>query len=150
MIKYGVVGCLFVALFLGLSGCKTSQTVESVSRFEGDWKVVSMHVNGKPVESAALANHGFGFNQGRFIKTEVTGITAKALQGSITLDSTKSPAEVDLVHTEGDNAGKIQRGIYVFEDDKLKLCYGDLDAPRPTEFTPGDKITLVVLARISP
>jgi uncharacterized protein (TIGR03067 family) len=65
------------------------------------------------------------------------------------IDARKRPKHIDLIGTEGDNAGKAAQGIYVLEGDTLKICYTMPGAQRPKEFesTTGSGATLVVWKR---
>jgi uncharacterized protein (TIGR03067 family) len=57
-------------------------------------------------------------------------------RGSIKVDSSKKPMTIDLLIAEGDDAGKIQLGIFEVTGDTIRA---NLDRPgagqRPTDFT---------------
>lgn len=60
---------------------------------------------------------------------------ANSVTATIQVDSSKTPKEIDLTVTAGENKGKTFKGIYKITDDNLTICRGltEKDA-RPTEF----------------
>jgi uncharacterized protein (TIGR03067 family) len=73
-------------------------------------------------------------------------------KGTIKLDPSRSPGEIDFQIREGKNEGKTGLGIYAWDGEHLKLCLGSVEAgTRPKDFTsmPEDRI-LIVLKRQSP
>jgi RNA polymerase sigma factor (sigma-70 family) len=66
--------------------------------------------------------------------------------GTIKLDPSKDPMEIDLQFQEGRKAGKTGPGIYAWDGENLKLCMGDPDGgTRPTDFTtkPEERILII-------
>jgi hypothetical protein len=55
-----------------------------------------------------------------------------------------------FVYYNGPKEGQTRYGIYALEDNKLKLCMGEVGQPRPTEFAakPGSGNTLRVFKRV--
>ena len=57
-------------------------------------------------------------------------------RGTIKLDAAKKPMTIDLIITEGSDAGKTQLGIIEATGDTLRASFGFAGAPqRPTDFT---------------
>lgn len=107
--------------------------------------MVSHLVNGKPDEvlkDAVRVVEGDKF----FIKKGDKTLRAATMK----LDPTKNPKWIDIIFTEGPEKGKTRLGIYGLEGDTQKICYGDLDKNRPTEFVskPGTGHRLVVFKRV--
>ena len=48
-----------------------------------------------------------------------------------TLDTTKTPAHIDMVYSDGPNQGKTVKGVYELKGDTLKLCVSPPDGDRP-------------------
>jgi uncharacterized protein (TIGR03067 family) len=117
-------------------------------RYEGTWQVVALEVDGNKVaeEDAKKIT----------VRNEADGkwtieVEGKVIaRGSSEIDPTKKPKTVDLLHTEGQNQGKTQRGIYELGDDTRKVCLAQPDQERPTEFaaTAGSGHILAVLKRV--
>ena len=66
-----------------------------------------------------------------------------------TIDTTKTPAAIDLVQKQGRMDFKLA-GIFKIEGDKLTLCLSFLDAARPTEFvsTAASQTILLEMKRV--
>ena len=60
---------------------------------------------------------------------------ANSLTATIKVDSSKTPKEIDLTFTTGENKGKTVKGIYKIAGDDLTICRGLTEKEaRPTEF----------------
>ena len=62
------------------------------------------------------------------------------LDGRYTINTDKTPNEIDLTVQD-----KKFLGIYAFENDNLKLCMGEIEKNRPTEFVAPTKERLTIL-----
>ena len=68
-------------------------------------------------------------------------------ESTYTLDTTKSPVEIEMIGTEGDLKGKPALGIIKLNGGILTLCYvlpGGGERPKTFESQPGSKTTLTV------
>jgi uncharacterized protein (TIGR03067 family) len=65
------------------------------------------------------------------------------------LPSHQKAARLDIMVEQGANSGETQLGIYAVKDGMVKICFGQPDKPRSTEFSSkeGSGNTLVVLER---
>ena len=65
-------------------------------------------------------------------------------ESDFSVDSTKEPKEIDMTSGNG-----VSRGIYEFQNDQLRICYGKPGANRPKEFAtkPNSDLKLLVLKR---
>ncbi len=72
--------------------------------------------------------------------------------GTIKIDSTKMPKEIDVMDASGMKNGKTQLGIYELDGDTYKYCVAPAGKPRPTEFTSkeGSGHSLIVSKREKP
>ena len=64
-----------------------------------------------------------------------------------TLDTSKSPVEIEMIGTEGDLKGKSALGVIKLNGGILTLCYvlpGGGERPKTFESQPGSKTTLTV------
>jgi RNA polymerase sigma factor (sigma-70 family) len=73
-------------------------------------------------------------------------------KGTIKLDPSRNPMEIDLQFQDGKHAGQTALGIYAWDGEELKLCGAGPDAgARPTDFTTTTRDRfLVVLKRQGP
>jgi uncharacterized protein (TIGR03067 family) len=70
-------------------------------------------------------------------------------KGTIKLNPSANPKEMDIIGADGPNQGKTFLCIYDLSGDKLKICYDLSCTGRPTEFksTTGTKLFLVTYER---
>jgi RNA polymerase sigma factor (sigma-70 family) len=73
-------------------------------------------------------------------------------KGTLRLDPSRNPMEIDLTVHEGKNAGQTHLAIYAWDGANVKFCMAKEGQPRPTDFTtrPGDTRVLVVMGRQNP
>ena len=102
-----------------------------LEQMQGTWLVVSLTEEGKVVPAKeteilemVIAKDVFTvFEKGKMV-----------VQDRIKLDPSKKPKEIDFTHLVGDDKGKTEPGIYVFEKDQLKICLNEKGKDRPTVF----------------
>jgi len=99
-------------------------------KFAGTWTAVAIERDGKPVPADDLAKvklvvKGAGY-------TLETG--HQTIAGTHKLDPKQTPKTIDAVRSEGPDKGKTIRGIYELTGDSYKVCFGEPDGKRPTEF----------------
>jgi uncharacterized protein (TIGR03067 family) len=111
----------------------------------GEWAMVSVIQNGKPLEENFVKAGKRLANKGQ-MKVTVMGQTV--MTARFTPDPTKSPCEMD--YQLGGPKGARQLGIYKLDGDCLTTCFGVPGAPRPTAFSsdPGSNHTLSVWRRL--
>jgi uncharacterized protein (TIGR03067 family) len=116
-------------------------------KFLGTWEIASLEAGGKKESEANLKDL-------RMVYT-ADGYTLKmgretVVQGTYTLDPTKSPKAIDLKDAGGPDRGKAQLGIYQFEGDTLKICVekaGEKRRPAVFATRPNTGLQLMVLRR---
>jgi uncharacterized protein (TIGR03067 family) len=122
---------------------------KDLAAMQGDWQCLAMTVDGQVVPDDDA--------QGLFRTVKGDQYTVsrydKAIgKGTIKLDATKSPKEVDA--TPAGPAGKAgpMKGIYEVGPDTLKLCFARPGKDRPKDFTSkaGAGHTLTVWTREKP
>jgi uncharacterized protein (TIGR03067 family) len=113
-----------------------------VEKFRGTWTVSGCEKAGQKAPAEEVKKLGLIFTESEF--TWKTG--AHDVQGTFSLDATKSPRQITMSHE-----GKKLAGIYRLEGDELKICISHGD-DRPVDFTTkdGTMTMLLVLKREKP
>ena len=115
---------------------------DAAAPLQGRWVVVDGEHNGKPMK---------GLNGGIMTVTgtafEIRTASGNMLKGTLKLDATKKPAQMDMVHADG----AVWEAVYETTGDTFRLNYvlkGEKD-PRPTSFKTSEKTeeSLVVMQR---
>ena len=100
---------------------------DALKSLQGRWVVTGGEHNGKPMDSlkgGVMTITGSNF--------EIRTASGNMLRGSLRADASKRPAEVDLVHADGEK----WEAIYAVEANTLKLNYVEAGGkdPRPKAF----------------
>src|SRR4051794_7154992 len=135
-----------VALLLA-AGDKKDVDAAELKKFAGAWAIQSQEHGGQKTPMKELAS----------LAVTVTGAKAVTKNGDevaeesevLLLDPKAKPAAIDLKVLSGGDRGKVVKGIYKFDDDRLTLCVAEPGKDRPTEFAgkQGTGHTLLVLLR---
>jgi uncharacterized protein (TIGR03067 family) len=118
-----------------------------LEKLAGVWICVSATNDGKPLADETVQKLRLTVTKEGGYKTERGN---QVLFDSICkIDATKTPKQIDLIGTEGENEGKAAQGIYALDADKLTICYTMPGKERPQEFEskPGSGATLIVWKR---
>ena len=126
----------FVAMLLTLTAGALAQGAKpadpnaaALSSLQGKWVITSL--NGQAVGEGMEVSLTFtGDKYAQAMNGEVNE------RGTIKLDASKKPMTIDLIITEGGDAGKTQLGVFEVSGDKLTA---NLDTPgagqRPADFS---------------
>jgi uncharacterized protein (TIGR03067 family) len=117
-------------------------------KLQGTWVIVSAETGGEKregdgsEEQLKIEGDAFSIEHGGHVEE----------RGTIRLDPSKEPSEIDLQFQEGKHEGKTDLAIYAWDGANLKLCWVREGEKRPTDFTtkPGDHRVLMVLKRQGP
>ncbi len=116
------------------------------AKLQGSWSLLSMVNRGDPVRPRAPRKWQFAGDR-----------LSQGTQGSnswarIEIDPTQSPPAMDMIPDSGPSKDKRALGIYRLEDDRLTICFGLPDEPRPVAFESkaGGKQTLLNFRRADP
>jgi uncharacterized protein (TIGR03067 family) len=117
-------------------------------KVQGTWQRVSMVVDGKEVPAEDVKAQQLTIKGNRY----TLRIGKQSREGTLKLDSSKKPREVDIKSASGPNAGKVLKGIYELDGDTFKYCIAAPGKDRPTEFPskPGTGQALAVNKRVKP
>jgi uncharacterized protein (TIGR03067 family) len=121
-----------------------AQAQDGPARLQGRWVVTGAEHNARPMTTlngGVMTISGSAF--------EIRTASGNMLKGTLRLDASKSPLQIDMVHADGTE----WEAIYEVTGDTLRLNYvakGEKD-PRPTAFTTSEKTeeSLIVLRRES-
>lgn len=101
--------------------------LKDFAKLQGEWTLASLEMDGE----AAPAGGGIAIDGDRFRAEGMGGGYA----GTIELDETARPRHIDLIFTEGPEAGNINRGIYELSGDTFRLCLNMAGKARPRSFS---------------
>jgi uncharacterized protein (TIGR03067 family) len=131
-----------LALAAFLLGFVSIARADDLKAMEGKWKPESAEIGGKKIDEVAELKE---------LLITITGdryevvIKDKTDRGSLKLDETKTPRQMDATDTEGDDAGKVIKAIYELKDDTLRVCYAMKGDERPTEFATKEGSPLLLI-----
>ncbi|MBZ5727708.1 MAG: TIGR03067 domain-containing protein [Acidobacteriia bacterium] len=109
------------------------------TEFEGEWRMVSGVMDGKPMEQSAVQ---WVKRVTRGNETTVLAGPQVMLQVEFTTDPSQSPKAIDYRNLAGANKGKVQFGIYEYAGDVLRFNVAAPGAARPADFQGGPGYTL--------
>jgi uncharacterized protein (TIGR03067 family) len=103
-----------------------------LAKLEGEWSMISGEANGQSVPEVMRTQFK------RIVKGNETLVTSgdtTFMRATFTIDPAKKPKTIDYTLLEGPNKGAKQLGIYEFDGETLKFCFGSPGKERPTNFT---------------
>jgi len=103
---------------------------EDLRKMQGDWVLAEGEQRGNPIPADDLKSMHFHVSGDRY-EFKQAGQTEK---GSLSVDPSRTPKALDIHIAEGDQAGKLQLGIYQFDGGRLKICVSQPGEDRPKEF----------------
>lgn len=127
----------------------TSDSADSdVQRLRGTWYPASVEFGGSIQTGEAFESFAKAFSLSFDGYSFVNSAPDQNNRGTFRLEPSKRPREITMVRERG---GEVL-GIYEFRGDRLMLCAGKPDSPRPADFTtrPGSSAILMELTRRPP
>src|SRR5262245_50070252 len=114
--------CLLVA---GLKAEEKAMTDEQ--KIQGTWQLVSGERHGKAFAEESLKGVTLIFTD----DVLTTKNKERESSAKFKLHADKNPKGIDLIMD-----GSVGEGIYLLEDDDLRILHGEVSDPRPTKFDP--------------
>lgn len=153
MIRKACFSIGFLIVLASASGCAKETLEERLKTFQGDWEVINLERSGQKSDDEALKHMKVTIEHDnwKFLEGRGPGMVKQLFieECVVQLDPSKPVGDIDLTYRHGENQGMTRSGIYEFENDKLKVCFGEVAQPRPTQFasTAEPPSTLIVLQR---
>jgi uncharacterized protein (TIGR03067 family) len=118
---------------------------DDLERIQGTWSVTSLEVEGQRMPKAMLANAAIVVKGKRFTSTGMGAV----YEGTLKLDASVKPPQLDMKFDAGPEKGNTNFGIYKLTGDTWKLCLATRGTVRPARFasSPGSGIALETLTR---
>jgi uncharacterized protein (TIGR03067 family) len=126
-----LIPILTLALLLGAAWADDKEKKSDLQEMKGRWKASSGESSGTALPNAFLDNITFVVKGDMYTFKE--GDDEE--EGTLKLDATKKPAQMDVNITKGKDKGKKQYGIYQLDGDTLKICMAKPEQERPKDFT---------------
>jgi uncharacterized protein (TIGR03067 family) len=137
------------ALLIAVAGCGISSSEDPARKLEGEWAIVELNENNKPVAIPRDTKFTVNIKDQRWYRGQEGGAMAATNEGAsaVRVNMSREPAHIDVVRIDGPNVGKAQLGVFAFEGDRLKISLGELGGARAEYLQPGNKTALMVLER---
>ena len=121
--------------------------VEALRALQGEWRFVSLQVDGADMPAAAMSSSQLLMDGDRFRMESPEA----NYDGVFTIDAKADPMRIDIEFVEGPEAGNMSYGIFEQSGDQLTICLGLTGASRPVAFAtkPGSGHALERLRRAS-
>ena len=97
---------------------------------QGTWNLVSAMQDGNALPEDKVKQTTIVIKDDTF-RFPGSAEYATSREGTIKLDETKTPKQMDAISTDKE----VMLGIYVLEKNGYKVCFAPVGKPRPTEFT---------------
>ena len=130
-------------LLFGAAEAGQDDAKNDVGPLQGGWTMVLVFINGEELPADQVKSGELIIEDDQYRAK----LGANASTSTIKVDSSKTPKEIDLTYTAGDQKGKTVKGIYKMAGDDLTICRGLTEKEaRPTEFAaPVDSGLLLVI-----
>ena len=136
-----------LAAVLSFSPAARSGDAKDGDTVQGAWLPAEAELAGKPFPDA-IRKIKLVLKDDKYTVT----VGEQVDQGTIKLNRTAQPKEMDITGAEGPNKGKTILAIYERDGDMLRICYDLSGKSRPTEFKTreGTQLFLVTYRRQKP
>jgi uncharacterized protein (TIGR03067 family) len=150
LVKLLAVAGLLIAMatFATADDAKDEAIKKDRKQMEGTWRATALIVNGETFtqENANALTVVNGADGTWIIRDRGT----EKSKGTSTIDPTKSPKNIDITPSGGQDKGVTYLGIYELGENTRKVCIAKSGKEQPTEFSskPGSEYILVIFERV--
>src|SRR5262249_43685415 len=121
----------FVALALVLAFVSVAVSGDAKENtLQGTWLPSAAELGGKPFPDEVRKTMKLVVKDDKYVVTVGEAVD----QGTVKVNSSAKPKEIDVTGTDGPNKGKTILAIYEQDGDTLRICYDLTGKSRPTEF----------------
>jgi uncharacterized protein (TIGR03067 family) len=118
-----------VGLSLAADNAEDPASKKDLEGLQGTWKLISAMRDGEALPPDKVKKTSIVIKGDTFLFPE-SAEYATSKEGTIRLDATKTPKQMDATSTEKE----VMLGIYELDGDRYKVCFAPTGKPRPTEF----------------
>jgi uncharacterized protein (TIGR03067 family) len=136
---------LLVAGVLALVASAKAEDTKDASKLVGTWTVASAEKDGKAEASTDVKGKQVTITRDTITCTDKDGKTDMVCE--YTADTSRTPWQLDLTCTKGENKGKKIKAIASLDGDTLKVCHGKPGDDAPTGFKTAENQCCMVLKR---
>jgi uncharacterized protein (TIGR03067 family) len=121
-------------LLVAADAPKEEAARKEFKRLEGTWVMVSGQRDGEKIADEHAKNRRITW-KGREVVVVTPHQSKEAIRGTVTVDPTKRPREMDWVRSAGPDAGRAHHAIYEFlGEDEYRVCFAPPGKGRPRDF----------------
>jgi uncharacterized protein (TIGR03067 family) len=135
---------LIAVVLLIAADARDDAAKKDLGKFQGNWQLISAERDGKKTPQEEVKKITLSIQGNKFVLRKDTVIIS---EGTMTLDPTKKPREIDETITTGPTKGKVFSAIYEIDDEHHKICFAVAGKERPTAFSSGSGQLLQVWKR---
>jgi uncharacterized protein (TIGR03067 family) len=124
---------------------KQAPMPDDLKLLQGAWSITSLEVDGQESPDSMLTDASLVIKGNRFTTTGMGAV----YEGTLKLDPSRRPPQIDMKFEAGPEKGNTNLGIYKLDGDTWKLCLATRGSVRPSKFasTPGSGVALETLTR---
>jgi len=114
---------------------------DDLKQIQGSWRVTGGEANGDQIPAENINNIVVKIQGNKY---DVQGLDEEN-KGTLSVDTTKQPKQMDIHPTAGGDGGTTLKAIYEVGPDTMRVIYGREGAARPTSFSTADDSRLLLL-----
>ena len=118
-----------LGLSLGADNPQDPASKKDLDGLQGTWTLVSARRDGEALPEDKVKKTTIVIKDDTFVFPELAEY-ATSKEGTIKLDATRKPKQMDATSTEKE----VMLGIYELDGDRYKVCFAPTGKPRPSEF----------------
>jgi len=136
MMKARLLMIVAVSLLIGACNRQAPAPPKTdLDGFQGTWYLVMAMQDGNTLPKDKVKQTTIVF-KGDTFRFPGSAEYATSKSGTVKLDETKTPKQMDAISTEKE----VMLGIYVLQENGYKVCFAPAGKPRPTEFSPPPRV----------